>query len=276
MSISEITAPVPTLQAQIVLRNASVRLGKRIVVDKVSLGLHAGTLIALVGPNGAGKTSLVKAIAGLLPVSGTLDINGQPLAKMLLAERARRIAWLPQGGMVHWPVCVREIVALGRIPFGRPGQRMDATGHAAVEQAIVDCCLDHLADRPATQLSGGERSRVLLARALASQAPILLADEPVAALDPAHQLAIMNVLRREADRGRLVICVLHDLTLAARFADRMIVLHRGAKVADGAPGAVLQAGHLDAVFGVRLHVGEVNGLAVVTMACGGGQGVDVG
>ena len=238
------------------LDNLSVKLGGRQVVAGISTEL-AGGLIGLVGPNGAGKSSLVRAIAGLVPSQGTILIDGKPA--LALRERARRIAYLSQGQAVFWPVTVERLVALGRLPHLAPFARPADADHNAIERALTRTDLLDLRDRSIDQLSGGERARVLLARALAVEAPLLLADEPLAALDPAHQIEVMQLLRAEAARGATVIAVLHDLTLAARWCDRLLLMDQGQLVADGAPRQVLTAERIDAVYGVSAFIGEAEG-----------------
>ena len=240
------------------LDTVSVTLGGRRAVDQVSAEL-AGGVIGLIGPNGAGKSTLVRAIAGLIPAEGTILLDDASVAALPLGERARRIAYLPQGQAVHWPLTVERLVALGRLPhlapFARPGT-MDAR---AIERALERTELFGLRDRPIDALSGGERARVLLARALAVEAPLLLADEPLAALDPAHQIEVMALLRAEAARGATVIAVLHDLTIAARWCDRLLLIDEGRLVADGAPAEVLTADRIGSVYGVSAFIGEAGG-----------------
>jgi iron complex transport system ATP-binding protein len=238
------------------LENVSVTLGSRQAVAGISTEL-TNSLIGLVGPNGAGKSSLVRAIAGLVPSDGTILIDGR--SKMALRERARRIAYLPQGQAVFWPVTVERLVALGRLPHLAPFGRPANADLDAIERALTRTDLLELRDRSVDQLSGGERARVLLARALAVEAPLLLADEPLAALDPAHQIEVMQLLRAEAARGATVIAVLHDLTIAARWCDRLLLIDKGQLVADGAPREVLTAERIDAVYGVSAFIGEAEG-----------------
>lgn len=237
-------------------------LGGRRVVADVSATLDGG-VIGLIGPNGAGKSTLVRAIAGLIPSEGTIVIDDLTVAEMPLRARARRIAYLPQGQSVHWPLTVERLVALGRLPHLAPFAQPGAVDADAIERALARTDLLALRARPVDQLSGGERARVLLARALAVEAPLLLADEPLAALDPAHQLEVMALLRAEAARGATVIAVLHDLTVAARWCDRLLLLDRGTLVADGRPRDVLTADRIGAVYGVSAYVGEAEGAPLI-------------
>jgi iron complex transport system ATP-binding protein len=227
----------------------SVRLGGRLVVDAASLALRAGEVVALVGPNGAGKTTLLRALAGLLPATGHIVLQGRALATYSPQARAQRIAYLPQGHVFHWPVPVAAVVALGRHPHADLFARASDSDRAAVRRALDAAGIADLAERTISTLSGGERARVALARALASEAPVLLADEPTASLDPRHQLVVMSLLR-EAARNGAVLAVVHDLLLAARFADRVVVMDKGRLVADGPAADVLATSQVADVFGV--------------------------
>ncbi|KQT32092.1 ABC transporter [Sphingomonas sp. Leaf412] len=231
-----------------------VSLGGRAVVRDVGVSLDGG-LVGILGPNGAGKSTLVRALLGLLPHTGTITLDGASLATMPRATIARRVAYLPQGQTLHWPLTVARLVALGRLPHLAPFSRPSAADRAAIDRAMARAGVADLAERTATDLSGGERARVLLARALAVEAPALVVDEPLASLDPAHQIEGMELLRAEADAGVLVLAVLHDLSLAARFCDRILVLHDGALVADGAPLSVLTPHLLAQVYGITAFFG---------------------
>ncbi|MBB6425276.1 ABC transporter ATP-binding protein [Sphingopyxis sp. JAI128] len=238
----------------LILDHVGVTLGRRAVVHDVSADFGAGTLTGIVGPNGAGKSTLARAMLALVPTSGRVDVDGVGAAAMPRSELARRIAYVPQGQTLHWPLTVERLVGLGRLPHLAPMSRISDADTAAIERAMVRADVLELRDRMATELSGGERARVLFARALAVQAPALIADEPLASLDPGHQIDVMELLRAEADGGGLVIAVLHDLTMAARYCDRLLLIDGGRIVADGTPAEVLTAERLRAVYGIDARV----------------------
>ncbi|WP_291864393.1 ABC transporter ATP-binding protein [Bradyrhizobium sp.] len=250
--------------AFLVAQNLNVRLAGRAVLNDISLSLASGHLVALVGPNGAGKTTLLRALAGLLPSDGVIHAGGQALSALSLRERARRFAYLPQGHVVHWPLPARDIVALGRYPHGATDPaRLSPEDSEAVLRAMQATDVVEFSDRRVTELSGGERSRVALARVLAVEAPVILADEPTASLDPRYQLDVMKSLRATADQGVLVIVVTHDLGLAARFADTVLVLSEGRLVAQGAPAAALSERVMADVFRISAYRAEFERAAVI-------------
>jgi len=245
-------------------QNLGVTLASRTVLTDVSLALSPGHLVALVGPNGAGKTTLLRALAGLVPSTGTVHIRGDALSALPLRERARRFAYLPQGHVVHWPLPARDIVALGRFPHGVTDPAgMTPKDIEAVSRAMQAADVMEFADRRVTELSGGERSRVALARVLAVEAPVILADEPIASLDPRHQIDVMKSLRAAADGGVLVIVVTHDLGLAARFADHVMVLSQGKLVSQGTPADALSEQVMRDVFRISAYRAEYRDEAVI-------------
>lgn len=236
----------------------SVSLGGRRVLEDVSFALGAGGFAALTGPNGAGKSTALKALAGVAPVeAGRIEIGGAPAASLNALARARQVAWLAQARPVAWNLRVEDVVSLGRFAEAPEAyDRMGKEGRAAVDGALAKADAAHLAGRAFQALSGGEQARVHLARLLASPAPCLLLDEPCAALDIAHQLSLMETLAAEAASGRAVLVVLHDLELAARFCQRVLVMDAGRLVADGAPGEALCSEVLGRVFGVQRSAGR--------------------
>lgn len=223
----------------------SIKLRNRTVIADVSFDVTKGEFIGLIGPNGAGKTTLMRAALGLLPFTGTSS-----LASMPDSDRARQAAWMPQAREIAWPVSVETVVMLGRIPHLASGEKPSQADHEKVEQVLDQMDLTEMRHRAATQLSGGEQARVLVARALAQDTPLLLADEPVAGLDPAHQIAAMQIFAKLAQHGKSAIVSLHDLGLAARHCTRLILLGNGGLVADGIPQEVLTPDRLADIFGI--------------------------
>lgn len=242
------------------LDQASIALGRRTVLRGVSAVLSPGALIGIIGPNGAGKSTLVRGLLGLVrPTAGAVLLDSDPVARLPRQQVARAIAYLPQGQTLHWPLSVERLVALGRLPHLSPMSRLSAQDMEIVDQALVRADVGHLRGRIATELSGGERARVMLARALAVGAPGLIADEPLASLDPGHQIAVMELLAAQARTGALVIAVLHDLTMAARYCDRLLLLDRGGLVADGAPLDILTPDRLRSVYGFEARIDPGDG-----------------
>ncbi|KLE35846.1 ABC transporter ATP-binding protein [Aurantiacibacter luteus] len=224
----------------------------------VSAALEPGRITAICGPNGAGKSTLLSVLAGLLaPDTGVARLGERALSSLPPRERARAIGYLPQTGEVAWDVSVSNLVALGRLPHGDKGDE-------AVARALGSCDLDAFAARPVSTLSGGERARALLARVLAGEPEWILADEPFAALDIGHQLALLRVLRAEAKARRGVVIVVHDLTIAMNHADRVLVLDDGALAADGSPDEALSDEIIARVWGVTARwTGEPQARALV-------------
>ncbi len=247
--------------------NVSVNYGGRAALQSVTAKFTRGKVTGIVGPNGAGKTTLLRAALDLLPLAaGMVTVEDRSLADWSREALAQTAAYLPQGGEAQWPLLARDLVMLGRLPhrghFSSPSN-IDAI---AVQDAMARADVLGFAERRVDELSEGERARVLFARALATEARILLADEPAAYLDPAHQLRLMGLLREEAARGTAVAVTLHDLTLASRHCDEILVLHEGRVAASGRPDAALSDTTLANVFAIAAQrtADPTGGRAAVT------------
>jgi len=245
----------------IAARDLVLRYGDRAVLDRITVDLPAGALIGLVGPNGAGKTTLLRTLAGLVaPDSGSVRFDGQTRDAAAIASDGL-VSYLPQHHAAHWPVSVETLVSLGHL--GVRSRRMPAVDRQeSIEAALNDLDLQTLRRRPVDTLSGGEQARAHLARSVAQSAPILLADEPVAGLDPHHACAVMDYLQKLAAE-KTVVVVLHDLVLAQRYCARIVVLADGKIVADDTPEAALTAAVIQQVYGVRTVSAEAGGVSVV-------------
>ena len=223
------------------------RFGEIQAVDGVTFSAPDGLITGLLGPNGAGKTSLMRAALGLVPAQGSSSLAG-----LSPRDRARAVAWMPQHREIAWPVPVERLVALGRTPHLAAGRALSPDDQARVDEAISRMGLDGFRTRAASRLSGGEQARALLARALAQDTPLLMADEPAAGLDPSYQIATMRVFRDLAAEGRTVFVSLHDLGLAARHCTRIVLMARGGILADGPPSDVLTPALMAEAFGISV------------------------
>lgn len=229
-----------------------LRRGRR-AVDGVDITLQPGEFLGLLGPNAAGKTTLLRMLCGLLkPTEGQVLWDAKPLDRLHRRQRAQALAYLAQAPDCHWDLDVAQVVALGRLPHRGPFRGVAEQDRQAVTRALADCELEALAERPIHTLSGGEQRRVFLARALAGEPQVLLADEPVTGLDPSHQLDVMLRLQAVARGGAAVVAVMHDLALSARFCDRLLLLGEGKVQGEGAPEQVLSDDLLARVYGVRV------------------------
>lgn len=239
----------------------SLRLGDRTVLDRIDLAIVPGELIGLIGPNGAGKSTLLSVLASLRrPDSGSVTYDGIEAAAMGRRSLARRLAYLAQSATVEWSLAVEQVVALGRLPHrGLLGPQDPSRDSHAIARAMTTTEVEAFARRPLRTLSGGERMRVLLARALAVEGEVLLADEPTAGLDPYHQLQVMELLAATTAAGSAVVVVLHDLTLAARFCHRLVLLDGGILAADGPPTDVLSPAALRQVYSIEPFIGLKDG-----------------
>lgn len=225
------------------------------ILDDVSANFAPGGVSVVLGPNGAGKSTLMGCLAGLVvPDRGAVTLDGAPRSQLTRREAARKIGYLPQSADVHWDIDVETLVALGRHPH-REGWGLGVSDRAAIARAIAATDIASLAARIVTTLSGGERARVLLARVLAGEPQWLLADEPLANLDPAHQLDGLDNLRRAAAAGAGVVVVLHDLNHAARIADNVLLMRSGRVIAYGPPQELLTPERIAEVYGIAAHIG---------------------
>lgn len=239
----------------LVVENITVKIGDTVLVKDASFRLNAGELVAILGPNGAGKTTLLRAALGLQKIaSGHSRMEGRETQSLSSIDRARRVAYLPQMRPLAWPNEVQDIVALGRFSHGANMSRLQGADLNAVNSALKACDIEHLRTRKADTLSGGEIARVHCARAFAARAPLMIADEPVAALDPRHQFRVMDLIKTYVKDGGGALVVLHDIALAAQYADRLIWMKDGAVIADGPPDETLSAKRLADVYGVKAVV----------------------
>ncbi len=241
--------------------NLSAGYGSRDVLQGVSAKADAGDFIALLGPNGSGKSTLLKTLTGIIsPASGHITMQGQDLSTLKLKTRARNIAYLAQSREAAPAMTVNDVVRLGRAPYRGALGRISEDGEAAIHSSLARTQSTDFIDRRFDSLSGGEQARVLLARALAVGAPVLLADEPIAALDPFYQLTMMEILKAEAASGKTVIAALHDLPLAAQFASRVWIMQEGKIVANGPPVTALTDKVLKYVFNIKAPKGGFKAL----------------
>lgn len=249
----------PVLEA----RGLGVSIDGRWIIESLDIAFQPGEFVAVIGPNGAGKTTLIRALSGLQPAFGRIAVAGVTFDNLDARTRARVLGYLPQGHVFYWPMPVLDVVGLGRVPHGAGAGSLSVADRAAVADAMAATETVGFADRPVTTLSGGERARVALARVLAVEAAAILADEPTASLDPRYQLLVLEMLREQAERGVAVIAVLHDLSMASRFADRVVVMDAGKVVEDGPPPEVITPKMLRTVFGIEGIVVERDGVRLV-------------
>ena len=243
-------APVLTL------RNATFGYGGPAILRDISFSVEPGEIVAVVGPNGVGKSTLIKAVSGVLQLSsGSIEIRRSALERMSPAERARLVSVVPQAASLPRGYAVRDVVLMGRTPYLGWLERESTQDFKIVDRAMRQTEIEELADRLVGELSGGEQQRVLIARALAQDSPVMLLDEPTAHLDLRHQDRLLGLIRRLArDRDLGVLAALHDLNLVARLADRVLLLSGGTIKKRGRPAEVLTPEELEAVYGIQIHV----------------------
>lgn len=231
------------------LTKFGVSRGQCDILRNIDLQVGTGELIGIIGPNGAGKTTLMRGALGLIAHSGHSSLAALPTR-----ARAKAAAWMPQAREIAWPISVERLVMLGRTPHLAPTQRPSDMDRTAVDRALDRMDMGNFHSRTATQLSGGEQARALIARALAQETPLLMADEPIAGLDPAHQIGTMQTFAGLAREGHSVMVSLHDLGLAARYCTRLVVIDKGGIAADGPPQDVLTPDLLRDIFGIRAFI----------------------
>jgi iron complex transport system ATP-binding protein len=239
--------------------NLSLRIGNNILIDDVSLTLRPGDLTVILGANGSGKTSALRCALGLTSADkGTATLGEDDVRTLSSTQRARRLSYLPQLRPLAWPNTVEDVVALGRYSYGAAPGRLQGADANAVASALLACDLENFAQRRCDTLSGGELARVHCARAFAAEAPLLIADEPLAALDPRHQFRIMDLISGFVARGGGALVVVHDISLAARYATRLLWMKDGRILADGSTSETLTAERILAVYGVNALVDKLS------------------
>lgn len=229
------------------------------ILDQICATFDTGEMVGIIGPNGAGKTTLIKTLLGLVkPSSGKIMLEGKEIDSWSIKDKAKRLAYIAQGSPCHWPLTAEKIIQLGRLPHKNFFQRMTDQDREIIEVCLQKTETQHLRYRAVTSLSGGERSLVMTARSLATQAPILLADEPITGLDPHHQISILTTFLSTIDEARGVVVVLHDLNLAAQFCTRLILICDGKIIADGDVNSVLTEDNLELAFGINASLREID------------------
>ncbi|UTW55930.1 ABC transporter ATP-binding protein [Kordiimonas sp. SCSIO 12610] len=235
------------------LDSVSVSLGGKSIIEDVSFDVKPGEVVGLIGANGAGKSTAIRAALNLVKIKkGTVSVGGVDAASMTLKDRAKLMSYVPQGTPVHWPLIAERLVALGRTPHLGPWDDVSEADQMIIKNAMTATDTWHLRDRIATTLSGGEVARLMLARTIAVGAPYMLADEPTAALDPYHRLQVMDIMREHAAKGTGILIVLHDLSFAQNYCDKLVLMHEGRVLATGAIKDVLSDQNLEAAFQVRV------------------------
>jgi iron complex transport system ATP-binding protein len=241
------------------VKDVTVDLGAATLLSGITFSVDRGELVGLVGPNGSGKSTLFRILANLRPPSaGKITYDGKVAAALSARALSKLVSYLEQDGAAHWPLNTRTLVELGRLPHRRIFHWLSDDDEMAIDRAMKLTDTTTFASKTVAQLSGGERMRIMLARAICAEAPLLLADEPIAALDPRHQLMVMNLLRRYASQQKAVAVVLHDLSMAARFCHRLVLISGGTIVAQGQSDEVLSPRNIKEAYRVEVISGKKN------------------
>ena len=250
------------------VRDLSIQVGEKSVLNSLNLNFASGSWSSVIGPNGAGKTTLVEALSGIRPVpTGTVYLGERDLTTMNERERAQALSFVPQNPLVPKGMSVRSYIALGRTAHQGTWRSTSPQDREVIERVATRMKILEFLEREISSLSGGERQRAVLARALAQESAVLVLDEPTTALDIGHQLQILRLLRREVEeQSTCVVTTLHDLTLAGRFADRLIVLNEGRVLIDGPAREALRDPQLSAIYGLKLEVVIIDGVEILIPA----------
>lgn len=252
--------------AKLSLTNVSASAGHKQLLRNIDLTIKPGELVALIGPNGAGKSSLLKvAIGQLTPDNGRVELDNQSITEMSPLRRAQKISYLPQMRSLAWPLTVRDVVALGRFAYGGQLNSLSDQDQHIVDETLVDCDLESLQHRRTDTLSGGELARIHCARAFAARANLLLADEPITALDPSHQLRIMKLFRHYVQSAQGVLVIMHDLSIAAQFADRLVWMRDARIMTDGPTNETMTPEQIMSIFEVKARVEQHGPTKTVTI-----------
>ena len=235
--------------------NISLTINNYEILKDISLSFDKGEIVGLIGPNGAGKTSLLKILANIqTDYQGSYQYDGNPIDNYSAKDLAQSFGYLAQDATAHWPLKVRKLIELGRLPFQGMVSNLSKADIEAVDYAAKQTEVEHLLDRIITNLSGGERTRAFLARLFAAKPRVIFVDEPIAALDPYHQLQIMEILQEHAHNGGTVIIVLHDLNLATRFCDRLVLMNHGEIAGSGSINELLKDDLLESIYNINLKL----------------------
>ncbi len=245
-------------------RNILISKNNNNIINNISLKIRPGELVGLIGPNGAGKTTLLKSLLGIVkPIEGGVYLNNLGINTLSRNYVSKHLGYLAQGAPCYWPVTVKQIVELGCLPHTYDTKKREGSISNIVAESMASTGISDLQFRKVTSLSGGERTLTMLARCLAGQAPLILADEPVTGLDPSHQIKIMQLLKNQVSSKTGVVAVLHDLNLAAKYCSRLVLMSEGKIYADGVPETVLSTQNISNVYGIKAKMQYLDGQPII-------------